>query len=245
MPVRHRKKSTTSYLGWVQVPVAGRPIRHESSLERDFLHWMPFISPLVRIEEQPLRIIDPYHAYTPDFNLELRVQASRFHGIEFTHLIEVKPYPVLQRTWEKLRPRMELGLDYSHSKGWNFKILTELEIRSADLPIVQFLRRFINAVPNQDLEVWVLQQLVDKPLSLLDILSRIRKVLGIDPRQSLPAIWHFLSKRAVYLGDPPSLTYQSLISHPESIHSKVWIPGERLTRILLDPWEMRPRASRE
>lgn len=243
MPVRHRKKSATSYLGWVPLSLSERPIRHESTLERDFLHWMPFVSHLVRIEEQPIRIIGQDCDYTPDFNLELRAGPSRLHSVEFTHLIEVKPFRVLQRDWANLRPRMELGLEFSRGKGWNFKILTELEIRPTELPIIQFLRRFLVVLPSPELKAWLLQELVTQPRTLLDLLVRSQQVLGLPPRGSLPTIWHLVATKAVHLSDPPRLDYESLISNAESPASKVWIPGERLTRVLLDPWEVRPLAS--
>jgi len=243
MPVRFRKKSATSYLGWVNIPQAGRPLRHESTLERDFLHGMPFVSHLIRIEEQPIRIHGQDFSYTPDFNLELRVEPSRLHGVEFTHLIEVKPLAVLQRDWTKLRPRMELGLEFSRAKGWNFKILTEKEIRSPELSILQFLRRFLEALPNPELKAWLLQELATQPRTLLDLLVGSQRVLGLPPRSSLPTIWHLVATKAVYLSDPPRIGYESLISVAESSASKVWTPGERLTRVLLEPWEVRPLAA--
>jgi len=204
---------------------------------------MPFVSHLVRIEEQPIRIYGQDCSYTPDFNLELRVETSHLHGVEFTHLIEVKPFAVLQADWTKLRPRMELGLEFSRDKGWNFKILTELEIRTAELPIIQFLRRFHKVIPNPDMKAWLLQELVVRPRSLLDLLVRSQQVLGFPPRSSLPTIWHLVSTKTVFLADPPRLDYESLISHPKSPAPNVWVPGERLTRVLLAPWEVRPLAT--
>ena len=240
MPVRHRKKSATSYLGWVHVPVAGRPIRHESTLERDFLHWMPFVASLIRIEEQPVCVCDQGHKYTPDFNLELRDNQSRFRGIEYTHLVEVKPFRVLQRDWEKLQPRIQLGLEYARTKGWNFKVLTELEIRPTELPLIQFLRRFLQVEAPKDLTAWLLQQLAVQPLTLLDLLSRAKKILGLEPHQTLPTIWNLVATKMICLAAPPRLDYQIVLSHAETRNLGVWIPGERLTGILRDSWELRP-----
>lgn len=245
MPVRHRKRSATSYLGWVHVPIAGRPIWHESSLERDFLQWMAFIPSLVRIEEQPVRICDRGRTYTPDFNLELRIQPSRFYGTEFTHLLEIKPFRVLQEDWDELEPRIELGADYARAHGWNFKVLTELEIRPAEFPLIQFLRRFLWVGPHLDLTQFLLDLLAYQPRTLLELLECTKKNLGLEPRQVLPTIWHLVATRKIGLADPPSFGYQALLSHAEDPELRVWIPGQRLSRILLETWEVRPIASCE
>lgn len=240
MPVRFRKKSATSFLGWVNLPASDRPIRHESTLERDFLHCSPFLNTLVRIEEQPVHIEGSQHSYTPDFAMEFRISANREVGYEFTHLTEVKPFGVLRRDWKELEPRIMLGLEYARERDMNFKILTEREIRDVDLVPMQFLRRFLRVKPDQCFLSWLLELLEKHPATMLDTLRTAKRHLGIEAITGLPTLWHMLATRAIYISDPPTLRYQSLLCHPGSIKGKIWIPGQQIENILLAPWELRP-----
>ncbi len=202
MPVRHRKKSASSYLGWVYFLAEGRHIRHESALERDFLHHMHFIPSLLHIEEQPMRILQEERSYTPDFKLELRAGPPSIENPGSTHLIEIKPIGVLQKDWMKLKPRIELGAEFAKDNGWNFKILTELEIRSNDLKILQFLMRFIHIEPDHELSGWLIQQLHIKPRSLVDLLLGAKNEFALEPKTCLPTIWHLVAVREI-LTFPP------------------------------------------
>lgn len=240
MPARFRKTSASSYLGWVSLPGIGRPIRHESSLERDFLHSAAFLPGLVRLEEQPVRIEGAEHHYTPDFNLELRAQQHPNWGFEYTHLLEVKPFRVLAHDWKDLEPRMMLGLEFARAHNWVFKILTDREIRSQDLVPLQFLRRYLDRSPTPELVSWLSETLLRGPLTLLELLSRVRGSLGMGPCQVLPTIWNLVAVRAVVVSGPPVLDYSCLLCHPEATKGTVWVPGSCLLEALMAPWEVRP-----
>jgi len=57
-------------------------------------------------------------------------------------IYEVKPRAKIKEGWDELKPKFKQGIRYAKSKGWHFKLITEVEIRTDYLKNVCFLERY-------------------------------------------------------------------------------------------------------
>jgi hypothetical protein len=58
-------------------------------------------------------------------------------------LAEVKYRADLKQNWADLKPKFMAALHYAAVRGWQFKLITEREVRTDYLTNVQFLRQYI------------------------------------------------------------------------------------------------------
>lgn len=117
----------------------------ESTLERDLVHLVRFHRGVKRITSQPFTI--PFvtkdgrkREYTPDYLVEFYPQRDPTWPSAI--LYEVKYRKDLWRDWHELRPKLRAARRYAKERGWLFKIMSEVEIRTPYLENIQFLRTF-------------------------------------------------------------------------------------------------------
>lgn len=144
MPVRKIGTNYRSLTGRLAF-VAEQSIQFESSLERDFLELQRFDPYVVKIEEQPIAIRyvnsdERISRYTPDF-LVVR-EDSALPKMYSTTLYEIKYREELWKNWPLLKRRFQAARDYANSRNWQFKIVTERQIRSVLLWNIKFLRQY-------------------------------------------------------------------------------------------------------
>ncbi len=135
-PVRKIGPGQNSLRGKVQSKKNGSSHDFESALERDYLQLIEYDLSVERYVEQPVEI--PYlidgvlRHYTPDVLV--------FYGKNIPpELVELKYRDKLRENWEEYKPKFKAAIAYAKSKDWNFKIITEREVRSAYLENVKFL----------------------------------------------------------------------------------------------------------
>jgi hypothetical protein len=144
MPVRKIPKNYRSLTGLVAtMKRAGPGVRggmagFESSLERDLLILLDFDPAVLSYEEQPVRI--DYrdaqgHArhYTPDVLVTWRCD-----GVP-SHLVEVKYRADLKTDRRALKPAFRAAHGHARERGWTFRLLTEVEIRT---PYLRNVKRY-------------------------------------------------------------------------------------------------------
>lgn len=122
-----------------------RGIRFESSLERDFIALKAYDPAVREIEEQPVRIQfgsggRPHH-YVPDFRVTY-VAAGRP-----TELVEIKYQAELIDREHELKARFDAAKEFAGSRGWQFIVMTEQEIRTPHLENLRFLQTFRHEKP--------------------------------------------------------------------------------------------------
>ncbi|WP_316570421.1 TnsA endonuclease N-terminal domain-containing protein [Neobacillus sp. YIM B06451] len=95
----------------------------ESLLERDYIKTLEFDKEVLMFESQPLEIEYFYcgkrRSYFPDFLVTMRT--------EKVYLVEVKPIDKVEEEENKIKA--EVGRMYSEEKEWEYKIVTEKDIR--------------------------------------------------------------------------------------------------------------------
>lgn len=152
-PVREIRMNHTSLTGVIPSDKSNRLHQFESSLERDFLRITEFDSNVAEFLEQPV-VIEYNHEgknckYIPDFLITYKHTTSPGKWLK-PLLVEIKYREELKLKWSQLKPRFLAAMRYCDTRGWKFKILTEVEIRTEYLQNAVFLQQYKNAKVNLD-----------------------------------------------------------------------------------------------
>jgi len=147
-PVRKTVSNGTSLTGFIPSTKSNRLHEFESSLERDFIRISEFDSNVAEFVEQPVVInydIDGKdRTYVPDFLIHYKHSTTPGKWLK-PLLVEVKYREDLKKNWSNLRPKYMAALKFCDKKGWKFKILTEVEIRTEFLENAKFLQKYKTA----------------------------------------------------------------------------------------------------
>lgn len=187
----------------------------ESTLERDFLTILDFDYEVEKFEVQPVKIeyIDEFakkRTYTPDVLVQYRCNHS--DDPKYT-LYEVKYRKDLKEKWPELRPKFKAALHFARTKGWNFKIITDLEIRRPYLENIKFLRRY--DIPIDDHRMETARRIL---VNLREITPEILAVaLAQDfsnRAETVFLVWQMLA-RGYIIAD---------LTEPLSMNTPIWVP---------------------
>ncbi len=116
----------------------------ESSLERDYFVLLEFDRRVLAWHPQPLRLDVPAgggkraRRYTPDVAVEY-AKVPDGQELDRVELCEIKYRDELKNKWHDLKPLLRAGIHHARSNGWQFKIYTEVEIRTPRLWNAKFL----------------------------------------------------------------------------------------------------------
>lgn len=192
MPVRRIRGNQRSVTGAI-TGADGNFIDFESLLERDFLVLTRFRHPAAKIEEQPLKLsyvtaLGRKSHYTPDFLVEYDRGPAE--------LVEVKPAKILVEKREEFRDRFVAATEFAESKGWQFVIRSEIDIRVPMLRNAHFLIHYQSLKPKPELCARLLQVIKNGPLPVGDLISgTIRDVS--ERYTAIPQVWHLLATGAL------------------------------------------------
>lgn len=197
-PVRKIKNSHNSAIrGVVNSEKNERQINVESALERDFAFLCEFDINVSTFVEQPICIEFEFDGkrktYTPDFFVRY-IQPDKKPV-----LVEVKYRENIRKDWEILKPKFKAAKLYASTKGWEFKIYTENEIRSIYLNNAKFLLRYRNNknLPNMAHREIILRLLnaiketTPQELLLIAFQDKNRQA------ELIPTLWHMVATGVV------------------------------------------------
>lgn len=175
MPTRTIRPGTRGVRGKFPSRKVGRMVAFESALERDHLLLLEVDPMVASYEEQPTTIEYVVEGrkrrYTPDC-LVRHVDGS-------VMLIEVKYAADVAEMSPSRRARAEAAWsaarEYAAARGWDFRVETDVEIRSPKLRRAVALRRFAHAPTGT--ERWreaVLDAVREKPgITISELVARI------------------------------------------------------------------------
>jgi hypothetical protein len=113
----------------------------ESALERDHFSLLEYDPDIVKFTAQPVTIFysDQTYSrrYTPDVAVYYRPELERK-----PLLIEVKYQAELIKKKDALEPKFNAARKYARQNGYEFRVITENEIRTDRLYNVKFLNRY-------------------------------------------------------------------------------------------------------
>lgn len=142
IPLKH-----TSLSGYKNSVKSGRGIAYESSLEADLIEILEWDHTVKYYEEQPVCIeyLDEnkkVRKYTPDFFVVFHNIQNSEIPIHVPIIYEVKYSDELISKKEELEPKFKAARIYCKKEEYDFKIVTELEIRTDYLNNIKFLKRY-------------------------------------------------------------------------------------------------------
>ncbi len=211
MPVRKIKKNYRSVTGYFASIKNGRNVAYESLLERDFFLLLEFDQSVSSYEEQPLRLSYRYGnkdvPYTPDALVQYKAEALPPCIFEIKYSDEIKEKKVF------LREKFEQIEDYLWSNDMEFKLFTELDIRTQFLENAKMIYRFasINDM-YYDERINRIGEILkaDEMISIAECMNRLSPN-RYDQAIHLPYLWHLIFIGKVNINMDAKITNDSLI----------------------------------
>lgn len=191
MPVRKIPRNFRSVTGTMPSVKNGRSISYESLLERDFFLLLEFDADVLKYEEQPFSIEYPRnhrkYRYTPDCLVYYHSYKKLPCVFEIKFSDEVKSKKVF---FDDKFNEIE---KYITINKMEFKLFTELDIRTGFLENIKFLYRF--AFLDDQIKTNQIMSLIssDEEVTVSNLLGRINSNRYVQA-EYLPFIWHAVFK---------------------------------------------------
>jgi len=218
MPVRKIPKNYLGVTGAFPSRKNGRALGFESLLERDYMIRLEFDEGVESFEEQPVRI--PVvgkgrrpATYVPD--VLIRYRRARNGRARRPVLAEVKKQADLDKYKEKYAPKFAAARKFAAERGWEFRTVTEKDIRTPRLPNLKFLREY---------------HLIDPEPGATDrVLKAVRAMGGAPGFQALinemhdtdagrlatiPVIWHLVAIGVLHVDLDRPINNETVVSLP-------------------------------
>lgn len=220
MPVRKIPKNWLHVTGGFASRKNGRMVGFESLLEKEFMILLEFDDTVERFEEQPVSIPVPGRkrkapSYVPDVlaHYKPRVPGGKSRK---PVLYEVKHTTDLEKNKLKYRPKFAAARQFAKDQGWEFRIITEKEIRTPYLANLKFLREYRNIEPERDTIRQVIQALVDCGGSA-EYDALLDKLAPTDAERLsiIPVIWHLVAARQIKADLKSPISGQMRLSLPK------------------------------
>ncbi|MBI3218548.1 MAG: TnsA endonuclease N-terminal domain-containing protein [Bacteroidetes bacterium] len=199
-PVREINPNYRSLTGAIPSLKNNRLNRFESSLERDFARIIEFDSAVKDYVEQPVEIEFLHEGkqvkYVPDFLVNYK--HSIVSGVWIKPmLVEVKYRSDLKVKWNEYKPKFSAAINFARTRGWRFKIMTEVEIRTEFLQNAIFLQHYKKAMVNVDDRAVILRE-VEK-LGLTTPNELLANLTSNTQRRAslLYCLWHIVSNAEI------------------------------------------------
>lgn len=185
----------------------------ESILEKEFLLLLDFDETVERFEVQEVTIPVPGvpKGYTPDVLIYYKPNPLTGE-IPAPLLTEVKHTDDLERNREKYKTKFALADEYASEHGWEFRITTQVDIRTKRLQNIKFLREYRNIQPDENdrHQLISIATSYNSEFRLKDILQRLA---SNDDAQLhwLPVIWHAILKKDLIADWDQLIDYHTLL----------------------------------
>lgn len=191
----------------------GPTVPFESALERDLATILEFDDAVLTFEAQPVEVV--YSRGTrrctgvPDFLATYRTHLGRR-----PLLCDVKYRKELFERWTELKPRLVAARRYARERGWDYRILTEIEIRTQYLANARFLLPYQGLCPDPIHEQQLLEMLATmRATTVQRLLEACCKDL-INRAQLIPTLWCLVGR--LHIGTD--------LERPLTMSSDIWLP---------------------
>lgn len=211
-PVRKIPKNYLSVTGAFPSKKSSEPLAYESTLERDLYQLLDFDDYVTQITSQPVTIeyASPeigISTYTPDSYVHYHKESGKK-----PMLVEVKYREDLRKTWAQERYKYKAAIRYANQRGWRFKILTDVEIRSDYLENAKYLANYINLQADQRAALKMIslceQAGSTSPNEILSAMCHSK----VERAELLPILWHLISTGSIHTD----------LSRPLTMKSEIW-----------------------
>jgi TnsA endonuclease N terminal/TnsA endonuclease C terminal len=199
MPVRKIPRSYLFVTGIYPSQKNQETLQFESPLEKDLLILLEFDEAVSSFDVQPVHVPVPGNAkpYTPDVLIRYNATVESLAGRKPV-LGEVKHTDFLEKQREKNEPKFAAATIFAEERGWEFKVITEKDIRVPRLQNLKFLRAY------RDIEVAIADRsrIVDA-IEKLGGSANFRELLGeiadsvTAQLMFAPMIWSMVCQKLV------------------------------------------------
>lgn len=207
MPARTIPKNYRNVTGVAASSKSIGEAAFESTLERDFITILDFDFSVTEFEVQPVKIefqdaTCNLRYYTPDLLVKQNNRCI---------LYEVKHRKDLKKDWQILKPKYKAAIAYAKSKGWKFKIITEIEIRTTYLDNVKFLKRYSSPIddPRMSTALDLMNQLCE---STPEILTSVLANDFSNRAESIYLVWQLIARGYI----------QTDLTRPLTMETRIW-----------------------
>lgn len=206
-----------------------KTIRHESLLEKDFIHLMNFNDRVLDITEQPFTIEymsknGNTHTYTPDFLVEFKQpNYLNSHKPIKPILVEVKPSKKILENWNILKPKFKQAIKLCKEQEYQFKIFNERRIRSQELKNIVFLDRYKGYIANHNMIEQILEHL--KLIGNTTVEYLIIRLFTTDLQRgnAIAHIWFLVNSKIIFCDLSQKLTTNTVIWLNENEYADIGI----------------------
>ena len=215
MPVSVRQipPNRRSVTGFRPSVKSGRLHAFESALERDLMTLLEFDGNVDRFAEQPCKITyrgadGRNRTHVPDI---LAIYRSEDRPPPKPVLYQVKYRADLFENWPRLHPGLRAAARYARTQKWRFRIMTEVEIRTARLENAQFLLPYMRCAPDDDDELLLIATL--KKTGEVNAESLLLSIYrGVENRARLiPSLWRLVGRKTIVADLDRPLTMHSVL----------------------------------
>jgi len=180
----------------------GSMAQYESIPERDMAYFLEFSSAVKRFTPQPLTLdyinLEGKPAkYTPDFLAFYRTEFEEYKN-ERPTLFEVKTREFLKKDWRSLKNKYVQTMKFCDTKGWRFKIITEVELNTPYVRNAKFLTPYLRKTPN----IGLIENVMDA-LHELEDSATPQDIINIAANDFyrkaalIPALWYLVAARTI------------------------------------------------
>ena len=165
--------------------------RYESSLERDFMELVEAHPDYSSYQAQPVWV--PYvnlkgksSRYPPDGLVRWRSDRPPL-------LVEIKYRADCAGLWRELRRKFRAARQFAASNGWEFRVLTEEQIRGQRLTNVRFLSGYRSRKLDDTARDAILGELADHDMSIRS-LTEVLSAKGMAATSTIAYAWVMVAR---------------------------------------------------
>jgi len=209
MPVRKIKKNYRSVTGVFYSHKNNQHIAFESTLERDFFLLLEFDSMVDAYEEQPIELqyfyLNKKIRYTPDCIVHYINPNKPPCIYEIKYSDEIKDKKVF------LKQKFDQIEQYLYDNDMDFKLFTELDIRTQRLENIKYLYKFAS-IDKNEAYIERIENLFkgEENLTFLELLKKCSED-KYEQATFTPYIWNMIYLRLLYVDMDQVITNNSVL----------------------------------
>lgn len=203
MPVRKIPKNYLGVTGGFASRKNNRLMGFESLLEKDYMLLLEYDEDVQGFEEQPVTIpvIAPKQRktkYVPD--VLVHYYPNSMGEMRKSVLVEVKRSQDMKKYKAKFAAKFAAAALFADERGWEFKILTEKDIRLPRLPFLKFLREYYCIAPSsKDMAkvTDILNLIKGRSTRYCDLIDQLCKS-DDEKLAMIPVVWHMVATKRIH-----------------------------------------------
>jgi hypothetical protein len=131
-------------------------------------------------------------------------------------LYEIKYRADFRDSWKSLLPKFRVAKTMALARGWEFKVFTEVEVRTPYLDNIKFLWRYKDLNVESEMALHILTVLSDLQEADPDLLIAALCNTPRNKATMIPIVWHLIANFRVGCD----------LNVPLTMHSKIWTQEE-------------------